>query len=301
MATCALLLAGLAMLQLGHLDFINAGVSPIDSMNYRFWLFTTPSMFYLFSRSILFEETRFTLSTLIHLSPILLIFVARIEVSISILFCVGTAYSAWLTQLIYNLRGTRHRSRFELFFLVVFTLIAVTILILGFAFPYMDAAYFYYPYTFGIGLALVLVVASLLSFPELLAELAEAAKLSYTSSTLNDVNVAQKKQQLDALMREDKLYQQEDLSLATLADAVQLSPHQLSELVNTEFAMSFSRYIREHRIREAERLLVEQPDASILAISLEVGFKSQSNFYAAFKELTGKSPGAYRNTPNATP
>ena len=151
-------------------------------------------------------------------------------------------------------------------------------------------------YSFGIGLALVLVVATLLSFPELLGELAEAAKLSYSSSTLNDVDVPEKKRQLDNLMSLENVYQQEDLSLASLADAVQLGTHQLSELINTEYGMSFSRYVREHRIREAQRLLKEEPGASILSISMEVGFKSQSNFYAAFKEITGKSPGTYRNT-----
>ena len=33
---------------------------------------------------------------------------------------------------------------------------------------------------------------------------------------------------------------------------------------------------------------------SVGGISMEVGFKSQSSFYAAFKELTGESPGNYR-------
>lgn len=293
--TGTLLLAGLSLLQLGHLDFISAGIDPLNSLSYRFWLFMTPPMFYLFSRSILFEETDFTASMLIHTAPVLLIFISRIEVSISILFCIGTGYSLWLTQVIYSLRGTRRRSKFELFFLALFTSMAIGVLLLGFSLPYVDSSYFYHFYTFSIGLALVLVVATLLSFPELLAELAEAAKLSYASSTLNDVHVAEKKRQLDALMSLEKIYQQEDLTLAMLAEAVQLGSHQLSELINTEYKMSFSRYVREHRIQEAQRLLKEEPDASILAISMEVGFKSQSNFYAAFKEITGKSPGTYRN------
>lgn len=293
--TGTLLLTGLSLLQLGHLDYISAGVDPLSSLSYRFWLFMTPPMFYLFSRSILFEETGFTASMLIHTAPVLLILISRIEISISILFCIGTGYSLWLTQVIYSLRGTRRRSKFELFFLALFTSMAVGVLILGFSLPYMDSSYFYHFYTFGIGLALVLVVATLLSFPELLAELAEAAKLSYASSTLNDVDVAEKKRQLDALMSLEKIYQQEDLTLAMLAEAVQLGSHQLSEMINTEYKMSFSRYVREHRVQEAQRLLKEEPDASILAISMEVGFKSQSNFYAAFKEITGKSPGTYRN------
>lgn len=295
----ALLLAGLAFLQLGHLDFLQTDVEPLHTLSYRFWLFLTPTMFYLFSRAILFEETRFNWSMLLHTTPVLLIFIPQVEVSVSILFCIGTAYSVWLTQVIYSLRGTRKRSGFELFFLALFTLMAIGVLILGFSLPYMEASYFYSFYAAGIGLSLVLVVGALLSFPELLGDLAEAAKLSYASSTLTDIDIPAKKQQLDNLMRIEKIYQQEDLSLASLADAAQLGTHQLSELINTQFQMSFSRYVREQRIREAQRLLKAEPSASILSIGMEVGFKSQSNFYAAFKAYAGQSPGSYRTSNDA--
>ena len=292
--TGALLLTGLSFLQLGHLAFMDGKGDPLSSPLYLFWLFMTPPMFYLFCRAILFGDSRFSPSALVHLLPVLLIFIPQTEVSISLLFCVGTGYSLWLTHVIYSLRKTRQRSGFELFFLSLFTVLAVAVLVLGFSLPYMDPAYFYYSYTFAIGLALVLVVATLLSFPELLSELAEAAKLSYSSSTLNDVNIVEKKNQLDELMVSDKLYKQESLNLSTTAEALGLSAHQLSELINTEYKVSFSRFVREHRVREAERLLAQEPKVSILAISMEVGFKSQSNFYAAFKEITGKSPGSYR-------
>jgi AraC-like DNA-binding protein len=299
MLTGALLLLGLAGLQLGHLAYVRSGAEPLDAMVYRFWLFLTPPMFYLFGRSILFDERGFRPLTLLHLVPVLLIFLPRIEVSISILFCIGTGYSLWLTHVIYTLRRTRPRSRFELFFLVLFSLMAAGVLILGFSLPYMDAGYFYTFYGFSIGLALVLVVGVLLSFPGLLTELAEAARLSYATSTLNDIDVAGKKRQLELLMGEEKVYQQEELNLASLAESVGLGAHQLSELINTEFGMSFSRYVREYRIREAQRLLKEEADASILSISMEVGFRSQSNFYAAFKEITGRSPGSFRSQAGA--
>lgn len=77
-----------------------------------------------------------------------------------------------------------------------------------------------------------------------------------------------------------------------------MSSHQLSELINVHFGMGFSRYIREQRVKRAKALLASEPDASILSIGLETGFKSQSNFYAAFKESTGLSPGDYRKSLN---
>ena len=298
--TGALLLGGLSVLQLGHLDFIQQGTEPLASVVYRIWLFMTPSMFYLFSRSILFDETKFSVGALVHLASLLLLLIPKVEIAISILFCIGTGYSLWLGQVIYSLRNTRRRSGFELFFVSFFSLLAVGVLVLGFSLPYIDPAYFYHFYIFSIGAALMLVVAALLSFPELLIDLAEATKASYANSTLNGIDVAAKKQGLEQLMQVDKVYQDQDLSLASVAEHLQLSTHQLSELINTHFRMSFSRFVREYRIREAERLLLEEPTTSVLAISLEVGFKSQSNFYAAFKQTTGKSPGAYRR-PNQKP
>ena len=98
-------------------------------------------------------------------------------------------------------------------------------------------------------------------------------------------------------MKSNRLYQNDSLNLAMLAEAMDLTSHQLSELINVHFGMSFSRYIREQRVTAAKQLLRNEPDSSILAISLETGFKSQSNFYAAFKEITGQSPGDYRKSP----
>jgi AraC-like DNA-binding protein len=58
--------------------------------------------------------------------------------------------------------------------------------------------------------------------------------------------------------------------------------------------VGFSRYVRERRVDAARRLLVAAPSQSILSVSLDTGFRSQSSFYAAFKEITGQSPGDFR-------
>ena len=44
------------------------------------------------------------------------------------------------------------------------------------------------------------------------------------------------------------LFQNENLNLAMVANAMDMSSHQLSELINVHFGMSFSKYIREQRI-----------------------------------------------------
>jgi len=70
-------------------------------------------------------------------------------------------------------------------------------------------------------------------------------------------------------------------------------------LINIQLGMSFSSYLRSQRVKAAEVLLKTEPEASVLAIGLSVGFKSQSTFYSAFKEIHSIAPGQYRRHPLA--
>ena len=97
-------------------------------------------------------------------------------------------------------------------------------------------------------------------------------------------------------MSDGKAYQNEDLSLNSLAAEVGLTAHQLSELINSRLGMGFSRYVRERRVEAAKALLLAAPSQTILSVSLDTGFRSQSAFYAAFKEMTGQSPGDFRES-----
>ena len=56
----------------------------------------------------------------------------------------------------------------------------------------------------------------------------------------------------------------------------------------------FSRYLREQRSAAARHMLCAEPSASVLSVGLSVGFSSQSNFYEAFREIEGMTPGQYR-------
>jgi len=48
--------------------------------------------------------------------------------------------------------------------------------------------------------------------------------------------------------------------------------------------------VRQHRVAAAQAMLRAEPDASVLSVGLSVGFTSQSNFYAAFREIVGSVP-----------
>jgi len=295
-SSCFGVLTCLIFLQLGHLDFFLNGTDVLQTPWYRFWLLLAPTMFFYFSRATILPEARLSPVLLVFFFPSLLNLIERTEILAPLNFLIGLGFSLWLANLIFGMRAQRRRFKAEMFFFSLFTLIALFVLVVGIATPYIDTTYFYFMYTHGIGISFFLIVAALIIFPELLNELAEAAKISYASSTITDIDVEDTAQKLDKLMSDDKMYQNENLNLAMVAEQLELTPHQLSELVNVQFGMNFSRYIRDQRVAAAKILLASEPDSSVLAIGLETGFKSQSNFYAAFKEITGMSPGAYRNT-----
>ena len=93
---------------------------------------------------------------------------------------------------------------------------------------------------------------------------------------------------------QEQVYRRYDLTLPLLAEMIGLTPHQLSELINTHLGMNFTRLVKMHRVREARELLVSRPSTSALDIGLSVGFTSLSAFYAAFRELEGMAPGQFR-------
>lgn len=92
---------------------------------------------------------------------------------------------------------------------------------------------------------------------------------------------------LDILMKEDKIYLDETLTLKIIAEKLDITQHQLSEILNDRLGQSFTEYINISRIEESKQLLLSKKEASILEIAYESGFNSKSSFYNAFKKFAG--------------
>jgi transcriptional regulator GlxA family with amidase domain len=148
--------------------------------------------------------------------------------------------------------------------------------------------------TIMLSMAIAAAIHIQLNYPHLLSSLEEIASRQYQTSTLLDVDCEDVKQRLEALMSVKRAYQDSELSLSSLSEMLSLKPHQLSELINTQLGMGFSSYLRNQRVKAAEVLLKTEPEVSVLAIGLTVGFNSQSAFYSAFKEFHSIAPGQYR-------
>jgi AraC-like DNA-binding protein len=294
MAACAVLCLALAGLQLHHLRHFASGIEPLTMWHYVLFLFLTPAAFYFFSRDILLPEVPLSISGVLHAAPPVLGLLLPTHLVAAAAFTIGAGYSLWLARVVYGMRRHVRRFRFEMFFFGLFAAIATLVLAVVVAMPWTGSESFYLVYAITIGLGVALVNAALLVFPELLQDLSEAAKLAYANSTLKGVDVNARLSDLERVMVGDKLYRNENLTLSMLAEATGLSAHQLSELVNTRFGVGFSRYVRELRVAEARRILIEDRRSSVLSIGMMCGFGSQSTFYAAFRETTGVSPAAFR-------
>lgn len=118
----------------------------------------------------------------------------------------------------------------------------------------------------------------------------------YEKSHLKTVELDKYKNKLIAVMMEEKLYLQNNLSLVSLAKRMKISTHHLSQLINSQFGVSFFEFIYRFRIDDAKALL-NNPDMSHVSVSDiwdNLGFNSASTFHAAFKRQVGISPLQYR-------
>jgi AraC-like DNA-binding protein len=85
----------------------------------------------------------------------------------------------------------------------------------------------------------------------------------------------------------------EELSLRTVAKAVNIHPNYLSEKFKHVTGMNFVEYVARTRFEKACRLL-RDGDLRISDIAFSAGFQSLSQFNRVFKRLSGKSPTQFR-------
>ncbi|HZJ13540.1 MAG TPA: helix-turn-helix domain-containing protein [Chthoniobacteraceae bacterium] len=90
-------------------------------------------------------------------------------------------------------------------------------------------------------------------------------------------------------------HSQDDLSLAAVASAVNMSACYFSEKFKEITGINFVTYVARTRIEKARHLL-QNSKLRVSEIAFEVGFQSLSQFNRAFKQVTGKAPSKYRQS-----
>lgn len=291
---CTLMLAAMGLLQWYHWQWLELGQSVFNNPFYAATLLTSAPAFYLFSRELLQFNTSNHPALLLHFLPITLSVWLSGSIALPIAFCIGSGYALWLCVIVFKLRDQRQYFSLEFATFAAFAAIALFILLIGLLAPWVGEFWFVIAYSNLIGLALLAMLYLQLRFPDITQKTCDAVAASYAASTLKNTDCDLLVNQLKQLLLEQKIYRDENLNLSMLADSLTLSTHQTSELINTHFGQSFSRLIREYRINEAKQQLLQEPKASVLSVGLAVGFSTQSNFYSAFRDLTGETPGQFR-------
>jgi AraC-like DNA-binding protein len=290
------LLLTLCLLQVVHWGWLYLDRPWVQSFFYKIALFAVAPSFYIFSRPLIGPyQLGVTPGTFVwHMVPVMIASFLPSRVAMPLAFIVGAGYLVWLGWHLYCLRHERESFVTEIRLLGTVFAIAVAVSLFGVFRPSPEGKAFFEVYSLAIGLAFLLVQLALGLRPELKAEVEEVAKAAYANSTLNHLDCDKLLNRLAQLMESEAVYRDPELDLASLACRLDVTSHQLSELLNGRLGNGFSRYLRECRVRAAKAMLCQEPNASVLSVGLSVGFATQSNFYEAFRDIEGMTPGQFR-------
>jgi len=119
----------------------------------------------------------------------------------------------------------------------------------------------------------------------------------YAKSGLNEEMAADIYGKLNALMSNNAIFKNDQLTLTELAGLLNVHPNHLSQVINELEGKNFYNYINSIRIKEFIKLalLPENKKYTMISLAYDVGFSSKSTFNKHFKANTGKTPTEFFN------
>lgn len=98
-------------------------------------------------------------------------------------------------------------------------------------------------------------------------------------------------------IEDEKLYLRPDFSLQLLADTCKLSTHHVSQILNEVMGCTFFELTNKYRVEEAKLLLSKSGEhLKMEQLAYDLGYKSKSTFFSAFKKETDTTPSKYRDS-----
>lgn len=118
---------------------------------------------------------------------------------------------------------------------------------------------------------------------------------------LNEAKIEEIVTGVKAVMINEKLFQEPELTMQQLAAKLNVTTHQLSQAINDGFRKNFYELINGYRVEEAKRLLLDPKNRNytILSVGFEAGFNSKTTFNTVFKKFTGLTPTEFRSEQQA--
>lgn len=119
----------------------------------------------------------------------------------------------------------------------------------------------------------------------------------YQRSSLDKALAEKLCQSTLTFMQNEQPFLDNELSLSSLAQSLDLPTHYLSQIINQIEKQNFFEFINCYRVQFAKKLLLNTDD-TVLKIAMDSGFNSKTTFYKAFKKDTFISPSQYRQQNN---
>ena len=113
-----------------------------------------------------------------------------------------------------------------------------------------------------------------------------------------DSEIVQYKKQLLNIMEEQHFFLKSDIILTDLAQELDLTDKQTTELLNLELKTNFYDFVNNYRVKEVKTKITSSAfeHLTLLAIGLDSGFHCKSSFNRVFKKSTGVSPSEYKKS-----
>jgi len=115
----------------------------------------------------------------------------------------------------------------------------------------------------------------------------------YKNSGMKSETAIELYEKLLNFMQEKKPYLNARLSLSELAQELDISPNQLSQIINQQAKVNFHDFVNKYRVEEFLHNAQSNKNFSLLALALDAGFNSKSSFNYIFKNQKGISPSQY--------
>ncbi|WP_281986996.1 helix-turn-helix domain-containing protein [Aquimarina aggregata] len=102
--------------------------------------------------------------------------------------------------------------------------------------------------------------------------------------------------EIENLMKINKIYLDENLNLKEFATLLKLDPNLISYILNTYLKSNFHDFINQYRVEEVKSRLVNPAynHITLLGIALDSGFNSKTTFNRVFKKITGITPSEFQ-------
>lgn len=118
----------------------------------------------------------------------------------------------------------------------------------------------------------------------------------YEKSGLTDSLSNELKENLIALFDNERIYKENDINLEKLANKLNTTRHNASQVINEHFKMNFHELVNTYRINEAKQIFDNdhQRNLNIIDVAYEVGYNNKVTFNKAFKKDTQLTPSEYQ-------